>query len=83
VQAQHFVVEVAEHTLDLVIAAFDDAQACALWCEQLQFGGLGGEVFEGEVQAFVEFDCLFGADVLFGFNEIDLRQFGLRLGQAS
>ncbi|MCY1444766.1 hypothetical protein D9M71_612520 [compost metagenome] len=41
-----------------------------------------GEVFEGEVQPFVELDRVFRADVLFGFDVIDLGQFGLRLGQA-
>ncbi|MNL75921.1 hypothetical protein D3C87_2018020 [compost metagenome] len=82
-QAQHFVVEVAKHALHLMIATFDDAQARALRPEQLQLGGLGGEVFEGEIQPFVEFDRVFGADDLLGFDVVDLRQFGLRLGQAS
>ncbi len=54
VQAHDLVVEMAEHAFDLVITTFDDAQPGLARPQQLQFGGLGGEVFEGEVQALGE-----------------------------
>ncbi|MNQ81224.1 hypothetical protein D3C85_962350 [compost metagenome] len=82
-QPQDLVIKETEHSFDLVIAPFDDAQASAARAEQGQFRGQGGEVFEGEVEALLKFFDVMGFDDLLGFDVVDLRQFGLRLGQAS
>lgn len=82
VQAQHLVVEVAEHAFDLVVAPFNDAQARRFFPQQRQFCRLGGEVFEGEIQASGEGVGVFGGDGSLGFDVVDLGQLGLRLGQA-
>ncbi|MCY1452684.1 hypothetical protein D9M71_696240 [compost metagenome] len=66
-----------------MIAPFDDAQASAARAEQGQFGGQGGEVFEGEIKTVLEFFDVGGADLLLGLDVVDLRQFCLRLGQAA
>ena len=82
VQAQHFVVEVAEHPLHLMVPALDDAQSRRFRPEYDQLGRLRGEVFEREVQALGKFQCVLRANLLLGLDVIDLRQFGLRLSQA-
>lgn len=82
VQAYYLVVKEAEHPFDLVIAAFDDAQASAVLAEYRQVCRLRGEVFKGEVEAFTKlFDVVLVDDVL-GFDVVDLGEFGLWLGQA-
>ncbi|MNN93448.1 hypothetical protein D3C81_2118990 [compost metagenome] len=73
----------AEHPFHLVVAALDDGQARSPGRQQLQVGGLGGEVFEGEVQAAGKGFGVLGRNQLLGFDVVDLRQLGLWLGQAA
>jgi hypothetical protein len=82
-KADDFVLEVPEHALDLMIASLDDAQAGAARGEQLQQGRLGGEVFEGKVQAPGERVDVPGVDDLFGLHVVDLGPLSGGLGQAS
>ncbi|MOA45114.1 hypothetical protein D3C78_1674800 [compost metagenome] len=71
----------AEHALDLVVAALVQGQAGAVGIEDFQLGGEGGEVLEGEIEPSGEgFDVL-GADRLFGFHVVDLRLLAAGQGQ--
>jgi len=81
VQTHNLVVEVAKHAFDLVVTPFDDTQASTAGAQQLEPGGLRGQVFIGEINAFIALGYLLGANHLLGLNVIHLGHFGLRLGQ--
>ena len=82
-QAHDLVVVEAEHAFDLMVATFDDTQSCAAVVEDRQLGWQRGQVLEGEVKAFGEFLDVMLADVLLGFDAVDLREFGGGLGQTA
>lgn len=50
VQGNDLVLEVTEHALDLVVAAFMQGEQGAVAVDNHQLGGQGGQVFVGKVQ---------------------------------
>ena len=83
VQVNNLVVEVAKHAFDLMVASFNDTQACTARAQQFEPGGLCGQVFIGEIDPFIEPGDILLAYDLFCLNVIHLGQFGLRLGQTA
>ncbi len=80
-QPHHLVIEMAEHALHLVIAPFDDRQPRLARPEDVQLGGQGGEVFEGEVEAFEKLGHIVLANLVLGFHQIVFGQLGRGLGK--
>ena len=66
-----------------MIAAFDDRQPCFAGAENIQLRRLGGEVFEGEIEALAKLLDVVGADLVLGLYVVNLGQLGLWLGQAA
>ena len=80
VQQYNLVVEVAKHAFDLMVTTFNDTQARTEWAQQFQPGGLGGQVFESEIDALAKFADVGIGYLLLGLDVIHLGHLGLRLG---
>lgn len=54
VESGHPVTYGMKHALHLMVAAFVDGEAAAVFGEDFEIGGLGGEIFVGEVDSLFE-----------------------------